>query len=207
MLPTQIQTCRLDFSTTTDTRTTLTALSDCCSSVPFHWHSTTRQFSHFRLFLIHASSLTYYQIILTWTPASIRLHYARMTHSKFLICLKSNSVSLANRTHDRQRRTLTGIRQLSGRQHGRELCPRTSQERLRHILDNAWRRGWWQDHQRWHRTGRRRTQKQNAQERLAGDRPVHHLWQPNRLNATGTTSKCPGNTARFRDQTRVMEHA
>lgn len=100
-----------------------------------------------------------------------------------LLLIKKLYYSLLNRTDSPKRRNITGIRQSSACQHGRDLCPYDPEERLRHIPDYTRWGGRWQNHQCQHRTGRRRTRTQNAQERFAGNRPLHHLWQPNRLNA------------------------
>lgn len=124
-----------------------------------------------------------------------------------LLPLLINIFPLSNRTSHWQRRTFIGIGQPPTRPHGRERRAHTTQEQLGRVPDHARRRGRRQNHQHRHRNGRGRTQTQNAQERLAGDRPLHHLWQPYRLNAAETRSQCPGNAARFRDQTRVMENA
>lgn len=86
------------------------------------------------------------------------------------------------RNHNGQSRNITGTRRSWGYQRGREPRPHPPKERIGYIPDHAGRR-WWQNHQCQHRTWRRWTGTQKAEERFAGNRPLHHLWQPNRLSA------------------------
>lgn len=106
----------------------------------------------------------------------------------FFVTANKNSLNLFyNRTYSWKRRNISAIRRLSAHRHSRERRPLLPQERLRYIPDDSGRGGRWQNYQRWHGIGRWWTRTPTTQERSAGDRPLHHLWQPNRLKTNAAS--------------------
>ncbi|CAF92147.1 unnamed protein product, partial [Tetraodon nigroviridis] len=102
----------------------------------------------------------------------------RLQPRKFQSESCENYSHATERTHNRRRR-VAGRHQ--GRHRGGELGLRSPQERLGHIPDDTGRgRGQVDGHQR--RTRRRWTRTEKTQEGSAGDRPLHHLWQQDRLS-------------------------
>lgn len=87
------------------------------------------------------------------------------------------SLSL-RRTHNRRR----GVaRRRPGRRRSGELRLRPPQERLGRLPDDARRGRGKADHHQ-HGGRRRRARAEETQEGLAGNRPLHHLWQQDRLS-------------------------